>query len=209
MMLLEARERPWLPVYEQPWYVIIGPPGAGKTTALLNAALRFPLAEKLGLGAVAGVGGTRRCEWWFTDEAVLIDTAGRYTTRTATLASIAPDGRPSSTCSRARPQPLNGVLVAITLNTHPAERGRLRSPCAGYPGGLAEFKRDWAPSCPPTYLFTKTDLLGVSRNSSPISIASGAPRSGASPSTACLGAEPSHAGFTAEFNLLAQRSDVD
>ncbi len=35
-------------LYEQPWYVIIGPPGAGKTTALLNAGLNFPLADKLG-----------------------------------------------------------------------------------------------------------------------------------------------------------------
>ena len=28
-----------------------------------------------------GVGGTRNCDWWFTDQAVLIDTAGRYTTQ--------------------------------------------------------------------------------------------------------------------------------
>src|ERR1700683_4427046 len=68
-------------LYEQPWYVIIGPPGAGKTTALLNAGLRFPLASEMGQTAVAGVGGTRLCEWWFTDDAVLIDTAGRYTTQ--------------------------------------------------------------------------------------------------------------------------------
>src|SRR5579875_1475638 len=68
-------------LYEQPWYVIIGPPGAGKTTALLNAGLRFPLAAEMGQGAVAGVGGTRLCEWWFTEQAVLIDTAGRYTTQ--------------------------------------------------------------------------------------------------------------------------------
>ena len=30
-----SRSRGYL--YEQPWYAIIGPPGAGKTTALLNA----------------------------------------------------------------------------------------------------------------------------------------------------------------------------
>ena len=68
-------------LYEQPWYVIIGPPGAGKTTALINAGLKFPLAAKMGQGAVAGVGGTRLCDWWFTENAVLIDTAGRYTTQ--------------------------------------------------------------------------------------------------------------------------------
>src|SRR5262245_64185386 len=27
-----------------------------------------------------GVGGTRNCDWWFTNEAILLDTAGRYTT---------------------------------------------------------------------------------------------------------------------------------
>ena len=74
-------------LYEQPWYVIIGPPGAGKTTALLNAGLKFPLAAELGQGAVAGVGGTRLCDWWFTEQAVLIDTAGRYTTQDSNAAT--------------------------------------------------------------------------------------------------------------------------
>lgn len=31
-------------LYEVPWYVVIGPPGAGKTTALVNSGLNFPLA---------------------------------------------------------------------------------------------------------------------------------------------------------------------
>ncbi|MEJ1976165.1 MAG: hypothetical protein WDN49_08745 [Acetobacteraceae bacterium] len=64
-----------------PWFVLIGPPGSGKTTALLNSGLHFPLAQEDGSdAAVGGVGGTRLCDWWFADEAVLIDTAGRYTT---------------------------------------------------------------------------------------------------------------------------------
>ena len=33
-------------VYQLPWYIIIGPPGSGKTTALVNSGLRFPLAEQ-------------------------------------------------------------------------------------------------------------------------------------------------------------------
>ncbi len=68
-------------LYELPWYIIIGPPGSGKTTALLNSGLRFPLATGGDPAAISGVGGTRYCDWWFAEEAVLIDTAGRYTTQ--------------------------------------------------------------------------------------------------------------------------------
>src|SRR5207249_4666514 len=32
-------------LYNLPWYVFIGAPGAGKTTALVNSGLRFPLAD--------------------------------------------------------------------------------------------------------------------------------------------------------------------
>ena len=64
-------------LYERPWYVIIGPPGSGKTTAIQNSGLDFPLVA----GRVAGVGGTRNCDWWIAEQAVLIDTAGRYTTQ--------------------------------------------------------------------------------------------------------------------------------
>ena len=68
-------------LYDLPWYIIIGPPGAGKTTALVNSGLKFPLAGAGGAKAIAGIGGTRYCDWWFTEEAVLVDTAGRYTTQ--------------------------------------------------------------------------------------------------------------------------------
>ncbi len=68
-------------LYELPWYVLIGPPGTGKTTVLKQSGLEFPLAESMGTDSVAGVGGTRHCDWWFANKAVLIDTAGRYTTQ--------------------------------------------------------------------------------------------------------------------------------
>ena len=105
-------------LYEQPWYAIIGPPGAGKTTALLNAGLKFPLAAEMGQSAVAGVGGTRMCDWWFTEDAVLIDTAGRYTTQDSD-AAVDKAGWEAFLGllrrTRAR-QPLNGVMVAIALS---------------------------------------------------------------------------------------------
>jgi type VI secretion system protein ImpL len=103
-------------LYEQPWFVLIGPPGAGKTTALLNSGLSF-LAADDGDTAVGGVGGTRLCDWWFADEAVLIDTAGRYTTQDSDEAvdRAGWDGF-LDMLRRTRPrQPVNGVLVVISL----------------------------------------------------------------------------------------------
>jgi type VI secretion system protein ImpL len=104
-------------IYEQPWYVIIGPPGAGKTTALLNAGLKFPLAAEMGQGAVAGVGGTRLCDWWFTEDAVLIDTAGRYTTQDsdAGVDKAGWEGFLDLLKRTRERQALNGVIVAISL----------------------------------------------------------------------------------------------
>ncbi len=60
---------------DMPWYVIVGPPATGKTTALRQSGLNFPIDLTDDL---QGVGGTRNCDWFFTEDAVLIDTAGRY-----------------------------------------------------------------------------------------------------------------------------------
>src|SRR5262249_49786152 len=54
-------------LYDLPWYLLIGPPGCGKTTALINSGLKFPLSRGATPAAVAGIGGTRYCDWWFTE----------------------------------------------------------------------------------------------------------------------------------------------
>jgi type VI secretion system protein ImpL len=149
-------------LYEQPWYIIIGPPGAGKTTALLNAGLSFPLADEMGQGAVAGVGGTRMCDWWFTEDAVLIDTAGRYTTQDSD-SKVDRAGWEGFLdllkTTRAR-QPLNGVLVAISLTDIAAAPAAERSAHArAIRTRIKELTERLAVRVPVYAMFTKSDLL--------------------------------------------------
>ncbi len=57
-------------LYELPWYVIIGPPGSGKTTALVNSGLHFSVG-----GAVGRRGGTRRR--WHAQLRLVVYRSGR------------------------------------------------------------------------------------------------------------------------------------
>lgn len=95
-----------------PWYALVGPPGAGKASALRQAGLQFPETEtemdtEL---RVRGVGGSRNCNVWFSREALLLDTAG------------APDDeRPEwlnflqLLRSQRRAKPLNGLIAAVSI----------------------------------------------------------------------------------------------
>jgi type VI secretion system protein ImpL len=75
-----GRTRGKAALYELPWYMIIGHPAAGKSSAIQNSGLVFPISEQ-GKNAIRGVGGTRNCDWFFTTDGVLLDTAGRYSTQ--------------------------------------------------------------------------------------------------------------------------------
>ena len=98
-------------------YAFIGAPGSGKTTALVNAGLTFPLAEQFGKAAIRGIGGTRNCDWWFTNEAVLIDTAGRYTTQESneSVDKAEWQGFLALLRNSVRGSRLNGVLLTVSV----------------------------------------------------------------------------------------------
>lgn len=149
-------------IYQLPWYLFIGAPGSGKTTALMNAGLQFPLAEKLGDSPIRGIGGTRNCDWWFTDQAVLIDTAGRYTTQDSDAQADAREwGEFLALLRRFRPrQPINGVLATVSvadlLQSSPEQRERMAIALRQRVQELLE-KLDIA--IPVYLLVTKADLL--------------------------------------------------
>jgi len=145
-------------LYSRPWYVIIGPPGAGKTTALLNSGLRFPLADQ----SFKGVGGTRNIDFWFADEAALVDTAGRYTTQDSD-SSVDTQGWHSflGLLKKYRPlSPINGVIVALGIDELlRADRAGLDRHAALVRRRLAEVRATLEVAVPVYLLLTKADLL--------------------------------------------------
>ena len=149
-------------VYELPWYVIIGPPGAGKTTALHNCGLHFPVAQELGSAPLRGIGGTRTTDWWFTDRAVLIDTAGRYTTQDTHEAADAKAWNGFlDLLKRYRPrQPLTGVIVALPIpDLLAADESEIQAHAKAVRSRINEIGQKFGVRTPVYVLLTKADLL--------------------------------------------------
>ncbi|HRZ05029.1 MAG TPA: type VI secretion system membrane subunit TssM, partial [Candidatus Competibacteraceae bacterium] len=145
-------------LYQLPWYIIIGPPGSGKTTALINSGLRFPL----GAGKVRGVGGTRNCDWWFTDEAVLLDTAGRYTTQDSheEVDRAAWRGFLDLLKKHRRRRPINGAFIAISLSDLMQQSEEERTAQAvAIKQRIQELHEYFGIRFPLYVLFTKADLI--------------------------------------------------
>jgi len=87
-------------LYELPWYIALGSESSGKTSALLNAGLAFPVAEQMQRAAGAAQKPTASVDWWLTNDAVLIDTAGHYTRHGTSAHALPPPPESSNTAER-------------------------------------------------------------------------------------------------------------
>lgn len=149
-------------LYQLPWYLFIGPPGSGKTTALIHSGLKFPLANQVGNDPLQGVGGTRNCQWWFTDRAVLIDTAGRYTTQDSdqTADSAEWTGFLQLLAKHRPRQPINGVLLTLSCaDLLTLSEQQLQQHANAVRNRIDELQKTLKLQFPVYLLVTKTDLL--------------------------------------------------
>jgi type VI secretion system protein ImpL len=149
-------------LYDLPWYVFIGAPGSGKTTALLNSGLKFPLEQRGGKAAVRGVGGTRNCDWWFTEEAVFLDTAGRYTTQDSDAASDSEGWREflALLAKYRERRPVNGIVLTISAQDllMQGDAGR-EAHVEAASRRLSEFTRELRIQLPVYVMVTKCDMV--------------------------------------------------
>lgn len=99
------------PLYVLPWYLVVGRSGAGKSTAIKSARLASPFGD---FNRVAGIEGTRNCDWWFFDESVVIDIAGRYSVhRNEELDKKEWRAFLEHLVKYRKKEPINGVIVTV------------------------------------------------------------------------------------------------
>ena len=98
-------------LYKLPWYVIVGEPGSGKTEAVRHSNVGFPPGMQ---DELQGVGGTINMNWWFTNHAVLLDTAGRLMFEEVAPGETSEWNEFLKLLTRTRPNcPINGMLLVI------------------------------------------------------------------------------------------------
>lgn len=143
---------------DMPWYVIIGPPGSGKTTALRQSGLHFPvdLSDDL-----KGVGGTRNCDWFFTEDAVLVDTAGRYVQQQSDPEVDSAEwlGFLDMLKKHRGKRALNGVILTLSLKELLAGEAAVREHGREIRKRLAELRERLQIHLPVYLMLTKVDLV--------------------------------------------------
>jgi hypothetical protein len=152
----------------EPLYMLIGEAGAGKTTSLRRAGLQFPLGDD----PLRGYGGTRMVDCFQTDEAAILDTAGRYSVAGA---GVGEDGGADATASdrlqwesfldnlrHFRPQaPINGVIVVLPATSLLEDDAETRAAKAhSLLRALNDLRERLEIRFPVTVMVSKSDRIG-------------------------------------------------
>lgn len=145
--------RNWLP-----WFLVMGTPGAGKTAMLFSSGQEFPLPEQLNRKDKENP-PTDHCECLFTNEALFLDTAGKY----AGEEQLAQQEWTSLVKALKKHRPvrgINGVILTLSaediLNKSKAE---LLTIAATLRARLDELRQQLGVRFPVYVTITKLDLL--------------------------------------------------
>ncbi|MBN1850099.1 MAG: type VI secretion system protein ImpL [Deltaproteobacteria bacterium] len=151
------------PLYILPWYVVLGESGSGKTTALQSARLSSPFVE---VRKTSGISGTRNCDWWFFENAIILDTAGRY-------AIPIDEGRDKDEWQKflrllskfRKKEPINGLVITMAADKlSSAGIEELEEDGRNIRHRIDELMRSLGAKFPIYVLITKCDLVqGIAR----------------------------------------------
>ncbi|WP_445671933.1 type VI secretion protein IcmF/TssM N-terminal domain-containing protein [Pseudomonas inefficax] len=136
-----------------PWYLVVGMSAAGKTSLLTHSGLSASIAT-----ANDSESGTQHCDWYFSPEAVMIDTAGRYLRDDQSASEF------SAFLRMLRKQrgkaAINGLVLVVSLPELLAANSDERNALAAQLVARVEEYAECLDANPPVYLMlSKTDQL--------------------------------------------------
>ncbi|MCC6425518.1 MAG: hypothetical protein IT435_01725 [Phycisphaerales bacterium] len=141
-------------VYSLPWVLMAGPSGSGKTEAIRHCNVGFPPGLQ---DPLQGTGGTLNMNWWFTNHAVILDTAGKMFMEEGgsewkELMKLLKSWRPM--------QPVNGMVLAIGVDSLIKDSAeKIEHEAAKVARQLDSITRDLDVRFPVYIIVTKCDLL--------------------------------------------------
>lgn len=152
--------------YSFPWYLILGAAQSGKTTTIQKSNQEFPIGDE----PVVDYGGTKGCNWFFTNQGIIIDTAGRYVEHLGeddaewdsmlardqeeweTFLKLLREGRDRS--------PINGVIITVKLeDVLETDARRRKKVTDAMRKALLDIEEKLAVRVPVYVLVTMCDLL--------------------------------------------------
>lgn len=148
-------------LYSLPWYLLVGPAGSGKTEALRHCNVGFPPGLQ---DYLQGAGGTLNMHWWFTNHAVVLDTAGRMFMEGAGPNAEEGGGEWAEflkLLKRSRPnQPVNGMFLVIGADSLIRDKSEeIESKAGRIAQQLDTIQRTLDVRFPVFVIITKCDLI--------------------------------------------------
>lgn len=153
-------------LYVLPWFLVLGRQAAGRSSLVRQSGLSIPGSGPKEGKRERGVGATRNCEWWFTNQAIFLEAHGRFV-GFEDESEVGQDWREFlQVLGKARPKlPLNGIVIALSaedLIRH--ETTKLEEQARVLRRRLDSLESGLGVICPVYLAVTKTDLIhGFSR----------------------------------------------
>ncbi|MBI4854914.1 MAG: type VI secretion system membrane subunit TssM [Acidobacteria bacterium] len=145
-------------VYQLPWFLLLGAKSSGKTSLILNSGLdiqALPSQQSLSQNLFRP---TNSCEWYVSNSAVFIDTAGRYlnegTDHEEWLSLL-------NTIKRYRPErPIDGLILTVeTTNITKASENEIEQQAKQLRARIDELKAQFNSPYPIYLVFTHADVI--------------------------------------------------
>jgi len=146
------------PVYDLPWYIVVGPQDSGKSSIIAQSGFTFSYTDPKKSAGQSGVFPTTTCDLWVANEALFIDPSGKYLARDDSISAW--HDTLIQIKKHRRAKPIDGlVLVVDTAHLMGLDDDSLREEADRIRAFLDLATTEFGMVFPIYLLFNKSDLV--------------------------------------------------